>query len=236
MIHHFSFTQIHLNISSAKWRPFCRQGNELRFFCVVWPQWVVRNHINEHCVKHDYVVWVMVKTAQSLKPLWVLIFYTSRCNTNVTVMISSHILTWFPFTILVGPEDVLLAYFFEAFLHVGTMLLPNVSRKPFHLYSVRVRTLPTLREMERCTQTTATPFLHQHTAVAEISHTESEIKWPSFRRRHFHMHFLEWKCMNFDWHFTEVCSHGSNLEYSSIGSDNGLAPPRRQAIIWTNVV
>ena len=27
---------------------------------------------------------------------------------------------------------------------------------------------------------------------------------------------------------------GSNQQYSSIGSDNGLAPARRQAIIWTN--
>ena len=27
---------------------------------------------------------------------------------------------------------------------------------------------------------------------------------------------------------------GSNLLYSSIGLDNGLAPTRRQAIIWTN--
>ena len=30
-----------------------------------------------------------------------------------------------------------------------------------------------------------------------------------------------------------VCSQGSNQQYSSIGSDNGLAPSRRQAIIWT---
>ena len=29
-------------------------------------------------------------------------------------------------------------------------------------------------------------------------------------------------------------SQGSNYQYSSIGSDNGLAPARRQAIIWTN--
>ena len=29
-------------------------------------------------------------------------------------------------------------------------------------------------------------------------------------------------------------SHSSNKHYSSIGSDNGLAPTRRQAIIWTN--
>ena len=26
----------------------------------------------------------------------------------------------------------------------------------------------------------------------------------------------------------------SDLQYSIIGSDNGLAPTRRQAIIWTN--
>ena len=29
-------------------------------------------------------------------------------------------------------------------------------------------------------------------------------------------------------------SQGSTLQYSSIGSDNGLAPSRRQAIIWIN--
>ena len=34
--------------------------------------------------------------------------------------------------------------------------------------------------------------------------------------------------------FTEVGSQGSNEQYSSIGSDNGLAPARRQAIIWNN--
>ena len=27
---------------------------------------------------------------------------------------------------------------------------------------------------------------------------------------------------------------GSNEQYSSTGSDNGLAPARQQAIIWTN--
>ena len=40
--------------------------------------------------------------------------------------------------------------------------------------------------------------------------------------------------MNFNKDFTEVCSWGSSQQYSSIGSDNGLAPARRQAIIWTN--
>ena len=31
-----------------------------------------------------------------------------------------------------------------------------------------------------------------------------------------------------------VCSYVPNEQYSTIGSDNGLAPNRRQAIIWTN--
>ena len=32
----------------------------------------------------------------------------------------------------------------------------------------------------------------------------------------------------------EICSLGSNWQYASIGSDNGLAPTRRQAFIWSN--
>ena len=63
---------------------------------------------------------------------------------------------------------------------------------------------------------------------------EAETRWPPFSRRHFPMHFLEWKYINFDYDFTEVCSQGSKLQYSSIGSDNGLALARWQAIIWTN--
>ena len=66
-------------------------------------------------------------------------------------------------------------------------------------------------------------------------HIEAETKWPPFSRQHFQMHFLEWKYVNFYWDFTEVCSQGSIQQYSSIGSDNGFAPTRRQAIIWTNV-
>ena len=42
------------------------------------------------------------------------------------------------------------------------------------------------------------------------------------------MHELRLK---FDWSLFL----GSNQQYYSIGSDNGLAPSRRQAIIWTNV-
>ena len=33
---------------------------------------------------------------------------------------------------------------------------------------------------------------------------------------------------------TDICSLGSNQQYSIIGSDDGLAPSRWQAIIWTN--
>ena len=50
----------------------------------------------------------------------------------------------------------------------------------------------------------------------------------------FLMHFREWKVLYFDSNFTEVCPQGSNRQSSSIGFDNGLAPNRRQAIIWTN--
>ena len=55
-----------------------------------------------------------------------------------------------------------------------------------------------------------------------------------FRRRHFQVHFLEWKLLNFKENLTEMCSLGSDSQHARIGSDNGLAPNRRQAIIWTN--
>ena len=41
--------------------------------------------------------------------------------------------------------------------------------------------------------------------------------------------------MNFDYDITEVFfSQESDQQYSSIGSDEDLAPGTRQAIIWTN--
>ena len=48
------------------------------------------------------------------------------------------------------------------------------------------------------------------------------------------MHFLERKLLYFDENFTEICIPGSNKKNSSISLDNGLAPERQQAIIWTN--
>ena len=65
-------------------------------------------------------------------------------------------------------------------------------------------------------------------------HIEAKTKWTPFFRQHFQMHFLERKCMNFNWNFTEVCCRRYSLQYSSIRSDNGLEPIRWQAIIWTN--
>ena len=41
--------------------------------------------------------------------------------------------------------------------------------------------------------------------VSMAWHIEAEIKLPPFRRRHFQMHVLESKCMNFAEDFTEVC-------------------------------
>ena len=41
---------------------------------------------------------------------------------------------------------------------------------------------------------------------AMCQHIEAETKWTPFRRRHFEVHFLEWKCLNSDWDFIEVCS------------------------------
>ena len=31
-------------------------------------------------------------------------------------------------------------------------------------------------------------------------------KWTPFRRRHFQLHFPEWKCLNSDYNITEICS------------------------------
>ena len=41
-------------------------------------------------------------------------------------------------------------------------------------------------------------------------------------------------CMYVYEDFTEVSCKGLNLQYFNIGSDTGLTPTRRQAIIWIN--
>ena len=55
-------------------------------------------------------------------------------------------------------------------------------------------------------------------------------KWPTLRR----WHFLEWEVLHFDSNFTLVCCWGSNWQYVSINSGNGLALHRQQAVTWTN--
>ena len=59
-------------------------------------------------------------------------------------------------------------------------------------------------------------------------------KWPIFSRWHFWMHFIELKCLNFEYNLTEICSQGSNWQWYSTGSDNGLVLNIPQAIIWTS--
>ena len=45
---------------------------------------------------------------------------------------------------------------------------------------------------------------------------------------------LDENCCYFDLNLTEVCLSGFNKQYAIIGSANGLAPMRQQAINWTN--
>ena len=44
------------------------------------------------------------------------------------------------------------------------------------------------------------------------------------------MHFIEWKCINYNLDITKGPINNNPI----IGSDNGLAPARRQAIMWAN--
>ena len=55
-----------------------------------------------------------------------------------------------------------------------------------------------------------------------------------FGTQHVQKHFREWKKLYLDSTFIKDCSLGSNWQLVSIGSGNGLAPNRRQAITWTN--
>ena len=45
---------------------------------------------------------------------------------------------------------------------------------------------------------------------------EAETKWPPISRRYFHMHFLEWRCINFNQDFTEICSKCSVNNFPSL--------------------
>ena len=63
--------------------------------------------------------------------------------------------------------------------------------------------------------------------IVMYKHIEAEAKWPPFRRRQFHMYFLEWNV----WTSIKISPHlflrvQLTMLYS-IGSDNGLAPVGR---------
>ena len=58
-------------------------------------------------------------------------------------------------------------------------------------------------------------------------------KWPPFSKQHFQLHFCQWKCLNFNYNFTEVCSSWSNRQLVSISAGNDLVLNSRQAITWT---
>ena len=53
------------------------------------------------------------------------------------------------------------------------------------------------------------------------------------------MQVREWKILNFDkkknHYLTEECYWSPNWQYPNIALDDGLAPNRRQAIIWSNI-
>ena len=136
----------------------------------------------------------------------------------------------------------------QEYLFTGNGLLPDCT-KPLPA--------PVLTYHQRCSVTFTKDWCHKkcpwpyliHNRSSEIALLKSlphhlprtnkltywgRDKFAPFCRQHFQMHFLEWKCMSFALNLPEVCSLGSNWQYSSIGSDNGLAPTRWQVIIWTN--
>ena len=54
-------------------------------------------------------------------------------------------------------------------------------------------------------------------------------------RQHFQLTlFYQSDCILYlDLDITAICSHMSSYQYNNIGSNDGLAPNRPQAIIWT---
>ena len=73
----------------------------------------------------------------------------------------------------------------------------------------------------------------QYACASKLTHKGRD-KIAAFSQTTFWNAFLECKCMNSLYVFTELCSYRSNEQLSNICSDNGLAQIRRQAIIWNN--
>ena len=68
-------------------------------------------------------------------------------------------------------------------------------------------------------------LMHQSqvTHVCLSWHIEAETKWPPFSRRHFQIHFREWKCINFD--------KKNSLKFVPKGSINNI-PALVQIMAW----
>ena len=75
---------------------------------------------------------------------------------------------------------------------------------------------------------------HKNTSQFQFNSSHPGQNGRRFGRRHFQKHFLEWRWYNANSNLTEICYQESNWQQASISSGNGLAPNRRQAIIWTN--
>ena len=68
--------------------------------------------------------------------------------------------------------------------------------------------------------------------VYNIQNIDPRIKWQALRRKQFWFFFvLKW--IYFDSNFT-IFSQWFNPHASSISSDNGLAPNRKEAVVWNN--
>ena len=64
--------------------------------------------------------------------------------------------------------------------------------------------------------------------------TEARTRWLPIWQTTLQIQIRQRKYFTFDKGYTEVCFIGSNKQYYSIGSCNGLVPTRGQAIIWSN--
>ena len=91
----------------------------------------------------------------------------------------------------------------------------------FHLQYMQPQT-PSVQSNATCRVIYKSPLTHLLLdKMANISQTifSNAFSWMKF--------FVFWSKLS-------VCSQGANWKSSSIGLDNGLAPNKRQAIIWTN--
>ena len=83
-------------------------------------------------------------------------------------------------------------------------------------------------ELSNCT-TKTTGLLLIQMGIHNLTHWRLK-KLLMFRIHHFHMHYIDWKCLKFRWQFHwSKCVSGSPID---IGSSFALN--KRQTIIWTS--